>query len=129
MLIFGSLYYVIECLFRGYSHWTMFIVAAISGWVIGQINKIISWETPLVKQGLIGMVIITLFEAISGYILNVKLGLDIWDYSNMPLNFFFRQCCLPFCLIWFVLAIVGVVLDDYLRFILFNEEYPHYKII
>ena len=64
-------------------------------------------------------------ELVAGLILNVWLGLGIWDYSTMPLNFM-GQICLPFCLLWVLLSVVAVVLDDWLRHWLFAEEHPHY---
>ncbi|MBR2166928.1 MAG: hypothetical protein IJ920_01115 [Paludibacteraceae bacterium] len=34
-----------------------------------------------------GAILITAVELISGFVLNIMLKLNIWDYSNMPLNF------------------------------------------
>ena len=50
-----------------------------------------------------------------GVIVNIWLGWNIWDYSNTPFNIL-GQVCLPFALIWFVLAHAAIVLDDYLRY-------------
>lgn len=35
---------------------------------------------------LISMAIIWIIEFVSGYIFNIKLGLNLWDYKNVPLN-------------------------------------------
>ncbi len=78
------------------------------------------------KQMLIGACIVTFMEFISGYIINIKLGWQVWDYSNLPFNIM-GQICLPFSIIWFFISLVAIVVDDYLRYCLFKEERPHYK--
>jgi Predicted membrane protein len=122
----GIVYVFIELLYRGFSHWTMYIVAAISFILIGLINEYISWDMKLWKQMLIGACIVTFMEFISGYIINIKLGWQVWDYSNLPFNIM-GQICLPFSIIWFFISLVAIVVDDYLRYWLFKEERPHYK--
>lgn len=123
----GIVYVFIELLYRGFSHWTMFIVAAISFILIGLINEYISWDMKLWKQMLIGSAIITTMEFISGYIINIKLGWQVWDYSNLPFNIM-GQICLPFSVVWFFISLVAIIADDYLRYWLFKEEKPHYKL-
>lgn len=124
-VIFGAIYVVIELTYRGYSHWTMFIVGGLCGVCVGLINEIFPWSMPIWIQAGIGAVIITVIEFVCGVIVNIWLGWGVWDYSNVPLNVL-GQICLPFILIWFVLADTAIVIDDYLRHWLFNEEKPHY---
>ena len=70
---------------------------------------------------------ITVIELEAGLILNVGLGLHIWDYSNMPGNFL-GQICPQFTVLWFFLSAVGIVLDDVIRWKIFGEEKPHYHL-
>ena len=121
----GLLYVLIEILFRGHSHWTMFLVGGLCFWLIGLINEIIPWEMSLWKQCIIGSTIVTAVEFLSGCIINLWLGWDIWDYSDMPFNLL-GQICLPFSIAWIGLSAVAIVIDDYLRYWLFGEEKPHY---
>lgn len=123
----GLLYICCELLFRGYSHWTMFLVGGLCFLCIGAINEIIPWDMPIWQQGIIGAVIVTAIEFVSGCIINIRLGWDVWDYSDMPFNIL-GQICLPFTMIWFMMAIIAVILDDYLRYWLFGEEKPYYKL-
>lgn len=125
-IIGGFTYVLIELLYRGHSHWSMFAVSAVSFILIGLINEFISWDMELWKQMLIGSGIITILEFISGYILNIKLGWHIWDYSNVPFNIL-GQICLPFSIVWFFISLIAIIADDYLRYWLFGEEKPHYK--
>ena len=128
LIIGGTIYFGIEMLWRGYSHWTMALVGGICFIAIGAINEYIPWEMGMVQQSLIGACLVTGIEFIAGLILNVWLGLAIWDYSNLPFNIM-GQICLPFFFAWIVLSAVAIVVDDYLRYWLFKEEKPHYQLM
>lgn len=127
-LIGGALYITIEIGWRGYSHWTMFLLGGLCFVCIGMINELFEWEVLLLKQALIGAVLITLLEFLTGCIINIKLGWNIWDYSNVPYNLL-GQICLPFFFIWILIATVGIILDDYLRYWMFQEKRPYYRLI
>ena len=124
----GFIYYAIELAWRGFSHPAMFAVGGLCFLIIGNINNVFPWGMGLIWQSLLGGLIITAIEFLSGLILNVRFSLNIWDYSDMPYNFM-GQICLPFSAAWVILAGVAICLDDYLRWRLFGEEKPHYKII
>lgn len=124
----GFLYYLIECLWRGYSHWTMFIVGGICFLFIGWLNEGFQWEMSLIRQMLVSALWITLVELVTGVILNGAYDLNVWDYSNMPFNFM-GQICLLYSILWFFLSAAAIVLDDYLRYWLFDEEKPKYKLL
>lgn len=123
----GLSYILIELLWRGYSHWTMFLVGGLAFYLIGCINEVISWDVLLWKQMVIGSAIVTAIEFIAGCVINLWLGLDVWNYSDMPFNVL-GQICLPFTILWFFLSAVAIVLDDYLRYWWFGEEKPRYKL-
>lgn len=127
MSIGGLLYVILELIWRGRSHWTMFIVGGICFLCIGAINEVIPWEMPIWQQGIIGSIIVTNIEFISGCIINLWLGLAVWDYSNVPFNLL-GQICLPFIFIWFFISLIAIVIDDYLRYLIFNEEKPNYRL-
>ena len=122
----GLMYYGIEIIYRGYSHWSMFILGGFCFIGLGLINEKLPWQTPVWKQCLIGSGLITGLEFITGVLVNLVLGLAVWDYSALPLNIL-GQVCLPFSAIWALLALVGIVLDDWVRYWFFKEEKPHYN--
>lgn len=124
----GLIYILIELLFRGRTHISMFFLGGVCFISVGAINEVLSWETPMVVQMLVGGAIITLLEFISGCILNLLLGLNVWDYSNMYGNVL-GQICPLFSFIWVMLSGVAIVLDDWIRYLFFGEEKPHYTII
>lgn len=127
-LLGGLVYVAIEILYRGWSHWSMFVLGGVCFLAIGAINYFFPWNTPLLLQMLIGACIITSLEFLTGCIINIKLGWNVWDYSRLPLNLY-GQISLPSSLAWYFLAGVGIYLDDWLRWKLFKEEEPHYKIL
>lgn len=112
-LIFGISYCLLEILWRGHSHITMFFVGGLCGLLIGLINEYTP-KMPVILQMTIGTIIVTLLELITGYILNIKLGLNIWDYSNLMFNYK-GQICLIFSMLWFLLSYIVIKLDDYIR--------------
>lgn len=124
----GVVYVFIELLWRGYSHWSMFLLGGVCFIALGLINEIIPWEMPLTVQMFIGCAIITALEFITGCIVNLWLGWDIWDYSELPCNLL-GQISLKSSVGWYFLSAVGIIFDDWLRYIFFGEEKPRYTII
>lgn len=116
--IFGLTYGLIEILWRGYTHPSMIIVGGICGLIVGLLNEK-NKKMDVLQQMIIGMIVVTIFEFISGYILNIKLGLGIWDYSNMKYNLM-GQICPQFSMAWFFLSYAVIYIDDFLRFIFDN---------
>ena len=124
----GTVYVFIELMWRGYSHWSMFLLGGICFIALGLINEVIPWEMPLTAQMFIGCVIITALEFITGCIVNLWLGWDVWDYSDLPYNLL-GQISVVSSVGWYFLSAVGIVFDDWLRYIFFGEEKPRYTII
>lgn len=128
----AAVYFEVELNWRYWAqtlpvHWTMPLLGGALFLLIGGLNNWLPWEMPLLLQGVAGAAIATAAEFVSGVILNLWLGLGIWDYSGLPLNLW-GQICLLFSLAWVVLSIAAVVLDDWLRYWLFGEERPRYKL-
>jgi len=128
MTVGGAVYYFIELLWRGYSHISMVLVGGICFVLIGLINQQYEWDMCLTSQMVLAGLIITGVELIAGLILNVWLKLDIWDYSDVPYNFM-GQICLSYMMLWQWLSVVGILLDDFVRWLIFGEEKPRYKLI
>lgn len=126
-LIGGIIYGAIEVACREHTHWTMVILGGVCFVAVGLINEIIPREMPLAMQMLIGSIIITALEFCCGCAVNLWLGWDVWDYSKLWGNFL-GQICPLYSVIWYFVSLVAILLDDYLRYWLFGEEIPHYKI-
>ncbi len=124
----GIAYIVIEMLWRGYSHWSMFMLGGMCFLVIGFINEQSRGKLPLLTQMAIGSAAITLLEFLTGYIVNIKLGMNVWSYYDMPYNIM-GQVCLEYMVMWFFLSAGCIFADDYLRYRLFGEEKARYRLI
>jgi uncharacterized membrane protein len=122
----GTIYVSLEHIWRGWSHWTMFILGGICFIALGLINEVLDWNTPMVLQMAIGCAIITTLEFITGCVVNIGLGWDVWDYSQYPLNFL-GQISVGSSVLWYFLSAVGIVLDDTIRWKAFGEDKPKYK--
>lgn len=120
-------YITIEVMYRGYSHWSMGVVGGICFLLIGRINQRCRWDMSLILQMLLSTGIITLLELVSGLILNVWLGMGIWDYSNLRYNFM-GQISLRYTMLWMLLSLAAIFLDDWLRHFLFGERKPRYRV-
>ena len=125
LYIGGFFYILIEMLWRGRSHWTMFFLGGVCFIYLGLINEVIPWSMPLWKQVLIGTVGITALEFLTGYIVNIWLGWGVWDYGNMPGNIM-GQICPQYMVLWIPVSLAGILLDDWIRYWFFDEEHPHY---
>lgn len=105
--------------------WTMFALAIILAIPMERFGAELPWEMPLIAQADISALAVIATEFVAGLILNVALGLGIWDYSNMPGNIM-GQICPQFALLWFVVSIIGIVLMDWMRYAVEGGEKPHY---
>lgn len=90
-VIGGWLYMAIEVMWRGYTHWSMGVLGGVCFVAVGLLNEI-QQRPPLVLQMAQGAVICTVLELLAGLVLNVWLGLDVWDYSGVPGNFMGQVC-------------------------------------
>ena len=129
MFLFGGFtYYMIEILWRSFSHPSMYLAGGCCFLMLGFTNHFMPWKMPFWLQCVIGAVGITAVEFLFGVVVNILLGLNVWDYSGMPLNLF-GQVSLLFCFLWIPLAALGIYLFDYLDWKLYGGEKPHYKFI
>lgn len=141
-LIGGAVYAWLEILWRGYTHWTMFLLGGACFVIMGMLNEYkIPWHWCLLRQSIVSACVITVFEFVVGCIVNIRLGWQVWDYSDLPLNLC-GQICLYYFLLWIPLSMVGIVLDDWIRYIVYlyvrkwspwrpimKRERPHYKFV
>ena len=126
-LIGGFIYCCIELVARGYTHWTMGVVGGMAFLLIGALNEYLPWKWSITTQALVGGICITAIEFISGCILNLWLGLNIWNYSQEQYQILGQISLLHSCY-WCGLSLVAIWLDDIVRWLLFHEEKPKYRL-
>lgn len=122
----GLAYMGLEMLWRGRTHWTMGLLAAALCVPLDLANEHMPWDMPLWMQAILGSLTVTGGELAAGLILNVWLGLGIWDYSNLPGNLW-GQICPQFTALWCLLSLGVIPLFDWLEYWLCGGEKPHYR--
>lgn len=103
-LLGGGGYCLLELLWRGRTHWTMFL----AGGVCVLLMYLIATRTafPPWQKWIACAAAITAVEFTAGCIVNLRLGWDVWDYSALPLNLG-GQICALYSFFWFLLSIPG----------------------
>lgn len=123
----GSTYVTMEVLWRGYSHWTMLVLAAAVFITADLLNEVWSWNTSLILQVAVGTILATALEFITGCTVNLWLGWAVWDYSDMPGNLL-GQICPQYTALWAALILIAIILGDNIRWRFFGEDKPHYTL-
>ena len=124
----GFSYFYIEILFRGFSHFSMIICGGLAFVLCGFLNQATHFKLTVISQMLLSTIIITALELLTGYIVNIRLHWNVWDYSSLPYNFH-GQICAAYSFIWMLLSLLCIVMDDLIRWKIFDEEKPKYKLI
>ena len=108
--------------------WTMLVLAAILCIPIERAGAEMPWDVPLWMQAAGCAVLVTATELIAGLILNVWLGLGVWDYSDLWGNLW-GQICPQFAAIWWGLCLVFIPVFDWMRYAVAGGERPRYRVI
>lgn len=110
----GTIYVLLEIAYRGFSHYSMFIVGGICFTLICSINEFLPVKLSLPAQMIVSCLLITFIELISGIILNIFLDLHVWDYSKDRFNFL-GQICLKASLVWFLLSLPAIYTGQFIK--------------
>ena len=130
----GTVYFLLEVAFktlRGHPEqisWTMLVVAVILTIPVERCGEQLSWEVPLWLQAMACAVLVTAVELAAGVILNIWLGLDIWDYSHLPFNLW-GQVCPQFATVWWFLCLLFIPAFDWLRWSVEGGQRPKYRLM
>ena len=107
MLLAGAagalIYPAIELLWRGHTHPTMALAGGLASALIWQISNRCR-QGSLALRVLASAATITLIELAVGAVVNLGLGLSVWDYSGMRGNLL-GQICPAYFFLWILLSI------------------------
>jgi Predicted membrane protein len=118
----GVIYVAIEILWRGHSHISMLVVGGLCGVLVGAVNQIpVFYRLPIIAQSIIGASIVLLVEFFSGCILNLWLGLNVWDYSDQIGNIA-GQVCLLYAFLWVFLMPFAIWAEDTAHWLIYSWE-------
>ena len=106
----GIAYVGLELLWRGRSHVSMFLAGGACFLLLGRLGKQ-KPRLPFPVRGCMGALVITSAELLAGLLVNREY--TVWDYRQVPLNFF-GQICLPFSLLWIPVSLGAMYLYDWL---------------
>ncbi len=115
-LIGGIGYNLIEILWRGYTHISMFFAGGICFNAFAAISNNSAKRRPFFLAAL-GALTVTAVEFITGCIVNLWLKKKVWDYSSMPFNLL-GQICPLFTLLWGLLSLFAVPFSAKIRKVL-----------
>lgn len=130
-ILCGMIYCGLEYAYRQWTHISMFFLAGFLGILcVDTPNNIFGYELDYSIQVLISTILSTIGEGITGLIVNVKMGLNVWDYSTLPFTFFWGQCNLFFVFTWaLIIGCFGIVFcDAYWYYICKDYEQPYYTL-
>ena len=103
-LVGGGGYVALELLWRGRSHFAMFLAGGLCFLLLGKLGQI-KPGLPLWLRCLVGAGIITFVELGAGLLANRDYA--IWDYRQLPYNFY-GQICLVYSLLWIPVSLLGM---------------------
>ena len=127
----GTMYFFLEVAWKAVGghperiSWTMLALAIVLSIPLERFGAELPWEMPLPVQALICTAAITAAELAAGLVINVWLGLDVWDYSNLWGNLW-GQISLQYSLLWYFLSLAIIPAFDWLRWCIEGGERPHY---
>ena len=109
-------YAAIEMIWRGRTHPTMMIAGGVCFIFFSIAADLLDGRSIILKAALSALCV-TAVELIFGVVCNIRLGMGVWDYSGVPMNFL-GQICLRYSLMWGGIAIafmpfVQVLNKDY----------------
>ena len=103
------LYSLIVILWRGRTHWTMAITGGVCLLLIHLCNER-HGDLDLLSRCSLCSFYITSVEFAVGWLLNVRLNMMIWDYSDKALNVM-GQICPEYWAYWYLLSIPAMMLS------------------
>ncbi len=104
----GACYNLIEILWRGYTHWSMFFLGGVCFQWGGLIARRFRRHCLAVRCVLCSAAV-TVSEFLCGCLVNLRFHLHVWDYSNQPFNLL-GQICLLYSFLWGLLSIPAMPL-------------------
>lgn len=105
--LFGALVYgLMELMWRGRTHWTMLICGGTCFCIMYILSAL---PLPFAVKCLLSAASITAVEFFTGYIVNLRLRWQVWDYSDMRFNLM-GQICPLFSALWLLLSVPGLLL-------------------
>ncbi len=99
----GAGYYILELLWRGWSHGSMFLLGGVCFLLIGRVCRRL--RLPLAVRLLVSAGMVTALELLTGLLVNADHR--IWDYSAQRWHYR-GQICLNASLLWIPVSLMAM---------------------
>ena len=113
-------YGLIEILWRGHTHWSMLTCGGLCFTAFGKIAEKFK-KLNLLYKAIIASTVVTAYEFLFGFIFNIVLKKNVWDYSKIPFNFK-GQICLLYSVFWWILGLIFIPIAEILNNRLKNKK-------
>lgn len=129
----GTMYFLLEVVYKTASgrpeaiSWTMLVLAIFLCVPVERCGAELPWEAPLWLQAMGCAAAVTVTELAAGLVLNVWLGLGVWDYSHLPFNLW-GQICPAYFFLWWILCLLFIPVFDWLRYAVAGGRRPVYRL-
>lgn len=107
----GCAYFILELLWRGRSHGSMFLLGGFCFLLIGRLGRALA-KIPLALRLIVSSLVITALELLTGLLVNRQH--QVWDYRRMPYNYL-GQICLSYSLLWVPVSLLAMGLYELAR--------------
>lgn len=107
----AACYVLMELFWRGHTHWTMALAGGVSAVLLLGIRRAFP-TAPLIPLCLLGALVVSAVEFLTGAIVNVWLGWGVWDYSGMKYHLY-GQVSFAYTLLWAALCAPAYILLDF----------------
>ncbi len=105
LFLFGAISYsLLEIIWRGFTHWSMFVLGGLCFLLVSQVAVSCCGRLPLWFCCVVNTLLITGLEFVTGCVVNLGFGWNVWNYTNQPLNLM-GQVCIGFTALWFLLSV------------------------
>ena len=112
MFCIGAVCYgLLEIIWRGHTHWTMVLTGGVCVMILHWSNMRNYYKSLWVKCAY-GSMYITMVEFAVGWLVNIQMDMNVWDYSDQFMNIM-GQVCLLYSIFWYLLTIPTVFLSNY----------------
>lgn len=110
----GTLYQTLELYWRRRTHGSMFLAGGVCAVLLEFLCNGVFFALPLFFKCILGAAVITGVEFAFGCVVNLKMGLGVWDYSTQKGNVL-GQICPIYSLLWGIVSLPALLLLDLLR--------------
>lgn len=122
----GILYVLLEIFHHGKSHWSMFLCGG-TCIMLGDLLNDLRPKMRIRNQCFLITLIILCAEFITGWVVNIKLKLKVWDYTRFKFHYK-GQICLAYGLLWLLLSPGVIWFGESIRHYLLGEKKPMHLI-